>query len=86
MLRFTVTNKAVASRRARALKRLKEIRERINANDYARLVASEGGTGIIKLRKLIGDTGESFTFGFDEDGNFTIQFVVLWPDRERSAA
>jgi hypothetical protein len=84
VLMCRVRNSTSASRRGRALKKLQDIRQRIDSNDYSSVVALEGGTGIIKLHSLIGEDSSIFDFGFDDAGWFFLEFGIRWDRRERA--
>jgi hypothetical protein len=59
--------------------KIDRIRGIIASGDYQRAVSSEGGTGLIKLRKLIG-TGDKPTrrldFGYEDDGHFFVDLEI----------
>jgi len=60
------------------ISRLAAIRSRLEAGLYRRAIPKEGGTGILKLRKLIGNpkSGEpNLNFGLDEE-KFFVEFSV----------
>ena len=60
--------------------RLTRIRERIEMDDYKSAVTSEGGTGLIKLHRILGRKNlapNMLTFGFS-DGRFVIDFNIFW--------
>jgi hypothetical protein len=70
-LRITARNEVIAAARApETLARIEAIRQAISEGDYRQAVTSEGGTGLIKLRKLIGYEGirsHDLEFGFEGD-------------------
>jgi len=70
-LRITARNDVSAAARApETLARIEAIRQAISEGDYRQAVTSEGGTGLIKLRKLIGYEGirsHDLEFGFEGD-------------------
>jgi hypothetical protein len=60
--------------------RLSRIRERIETDDYKSAVISEGGTGLIKLHRILGRRNleaNMLDFGFD-DGRFFVDFKTFW--------
>ncbi len=60
--------------------KLASIRERIVADDYRSAVTSEGGTGLIKLHRILrGRNRETnmLKFGFDGD-RFLVEFEIVW--------
>jgi len=65
---------AVASRTPEAVARVKHIKQVIAAGNYQSAVRSEGGTGLIKLRNIVGpdDDVQRMDFGFRENGWFFV--------------
>jgi hypothetical protein len=60
--------------------KLARIRERIVTDDYRSAVISEGGTGLIKLHRILrGRNRETnmLKFGFDGD-RFLVEFEIVW--------
>ena len=58
--------------------KIDRIRELIAGGDYQRAVSSEGGTGLIKLRKLIsrGETPTRLDFGYENTERFYIDLEI----------
>lgn len=59
--------------------RLDRIKKTIANGDYQRAVSSEGGTGLIKLRKLIGNGGRAtrrLDFGYDGGNRFYVDLDI----------
>lgn len=49
-------------------------------DDYKSAVTSEGGTGLIKLHRILGRQNlapDMLTFGFS-DGRFVVDFNIFW--------
>ncbi len=60
--------------------KLARIRERIVTDDYRSAVTSEGGTGLIKLHRILSGRNREtniLKFGFDED-RFLVEFEIVW--------
>jgi hypothetical protein len=82
LLHFRIENdvdEAVQTPDARL--RVSSIKESIMGEGYQAAVASEGGTGFIKIRKIIGGQGGSvfpLDFGFTESGTFFVDFSFEW--------
>lgn len=71
---FLVSNELGASTFSEeALEKIQEIKTKISKDTYHSSVKSEGGTGLIKLRKLIG-TNQELDFGYNEDNEFFVKF------------
>lgn len=63
--------------------RVERIREAILGGAYQHQLRSEGGTGLIKLRKIIGPVSQEhrhLNFGFTDDGSFFVELEI--PFRE----
>ena len=54
--------------------KVERIQQLIAAGDYQRAVRLEGGTGLLKLRRIIGTL--PLDFGFTEDAQFFVHFDV----------
>jgi len=71
---FLVSNELGASTISEeALEKIQEIKTKISKDTYHSSVKSEGGTGLIKIRKLIG-TNQELDFGYNEDNEFFVKF------------
>lgn len=60
--------------------KLAQIRKRIETDDYKSAVISEGGTGLIKLHRILGRRNleaNMLTFGFS-GGRFVVDFRIFW--------
>lgn len=58
-----------------AKEKVAEIKKKINGDSYHSAVKSEGGTGLIKLRKLIGSNQE-LDFGYNQNKEFFVKFSL----------
>lgn len=56
-----------------ALNKIEEIKTKISKDTYHSSVKSEGGTGLIKLRKLIG-ANQELDFGYNPNNEFFVKF------------
>jgi hypothetical protein len=59
-----------------ARRKIAEIKAAISEGAYQRSVRSEGGTGLMKLRKIIGKV-RHLDFGFASDAQFYVEFDLL---------
>lgn len=60
-----------------SLERIESISDLIKTGAYQNSVRSEGGTGIIKLKKIIGPS-QSLLFGYDTPELFSVKFNIPW--------
>jgi hypothetical protein len=60
-----------------AVSKIEKIKETIANGAFLNIVSSEGGTGLIKIRKILGGSEKQspYDFGFDK-GNFFIEFSL----------
>lgn len=56
-----------------SIERVKEIQAKIASGDYQQAIRSEGGTGLIKLKRIIGHN-QPLDFGYTADNQFTVTF------------
>jgi hypothetical protein len=61
---------------AEVKERVTKIKDAISVGAYQRGVRSEGGTGLMKLRKIIGDA-RHLDFGFASDSQFYVEFDLI---------
>jgi hypothetical protein len=80
-LRFLIESDVGNEVNAAAIEtRLLRIRERIETDDYRSAVVSEGGTGLIKLHRILGRRNleaNMLTFGLS-NGRFFVDFKIFW--------
>jgi hypothetical protein len=60
----------------KARERVAKIKEAISEGAYQRGMRSEGGTGLMKLRKIIGKA-RYLDFGFASDDQFYLEFDLI---------
>lgn len=71
---FTFTNEIEEFSDTRAsIERVKKIQEKIASGDYQQAIRSEGGTGLIKLKRIIGHN-QPLDFGYTASNQFTVTF------------
>jgi hypothetical protein len=59
--------------------KIERIKSIISTGDYQKAIRSEGGTGLIKLRKLIGSAEKAparLEFGYEDEGHFVVDFEL----------
>lgn len=79
-LRIRIANEVAHDVRSQKRdEKLLTIRNRIESGDYLKSVSSEGGTGLIKIRKILGGDNKrlnDYSFGFDNNGCFSVRFSI----------
>jgi hypothetical protein len=79
-LRIVVRNKVAKGVQTEdQVNRVAKIKQTIAGGEYLNVVSSEGGTGLIKLRKIIGDDPSKprhLDFGFGDDGRFFVDLEL----------
>ncbi|PYB79860.1 ATP-binding protein [Pseudomonas soli] len=55
------------------IERIEEIQKKIDSGDYQQAIRSEGGTGLIKLKRIIGYS-QPLEFGYTAGSQFTVVF------------
>lgn len=84
-LHVRIRNEVKAESKDDALAELSKIRTKIESGEYLKAISSEGGTGLIKIRKIIGAEkrkARRYDFGFDAENSFFVDFEL--PTREIS--
>ena len=76
-----------------ARSKLERIKELMTSGEYRKQVNLEGGTGLLKLKRLVAaDERQHLAFGFDEDSSFFVEVSLIRagvriapfsPERER---
>lgn len=85
--KITVSCNSKPSIRQAAEKKLAEIREKIDRGEFDTRTKTEGGSGLYKIAAVIKQSSRgSINFGFNADGQFSIQVVYNFLIQTRQAA
>lgn len=77
---FSIVNEVCAAQdQQEGLARLEAIKSRISSGEYHEAVNSEGGTGLIKIKKIIG-VSQFLDFGYLDESSFFVKFKLPWKE------
>ena len=80
LLHIRIENEiAPGARSKEAVAKVEAIKAKIASGEYLKIVSSEGGTGLIKIRKILGvrdRPSSQYDFGFDDRGHFYIELSL----------